>query len=106
MIEEIEKLEMPEWLKKDNFNFDLHTVLKDSLYYPCACSDGSPIKFLMGNVYSFVYNDLGYSESDIKDVMHGKQGGPYYRPVKGYHIIHEEYISLERLIPINKLIRK
>ena len=63
MIKAIETIEMPTWLKANDFQFNLKNILRNSLYYPSAGIDGTPIKYFMGNIYSFVYVDYGISKT-------------------------------------------
>jgi len=66
MIKEIEQMEMPDWLKNNDFNFDVYKVLKDSLYYPCSYFDGKPVMLRMGsdprfnNIRFDIYLSFGY----------------------------------------------
>ncbi len=92
MRPEIERLEMPNWLNSDKFLFDINNVLFESLYYPCSGFDGEPIKYFMGNVFSFIYVDYGYSRQVFHNILetHG---------VKGYHVIHSQLISENELTP-------
>jgi len=92
MNKDIETIKMPEWLSRDNFTFDVNTVLENSLYYPCACFDAHPVKYFMGNVYSFVNVDYGVSKGEfLREIdNHG---------FLGYHIIHRKPISQDELTP-------
>ncbi len=92
MITEIEHLQMPDWLKKDIFSFNIKEVLTDSLYYPCSHFDGKPVTHLMGNVYSFIYVDYGVSKDDFCNEVnnHG---------FDGYHTIYSESIGIDQLVP-------
>jgi hypothetical protein len=92
MIKEIEKIKMPEWLNKSNFVFNINEILKDSLYYPCSEFDGDPVKYLMGNVFSFVYVDYGVSKEDFYNQINNNG-------FVGYNIIHKKSISQNELIP-------
>lgn len=92
MIEQIEKIQMPDWLLKKQFNFQVQTILKDSLYYPCSGLDGDPVKYFMGNVYSFFYVDYGVSREDFLNEL--KRRG-----FRGYHIIHQQTITQKDLTP-------
>jgi hypothetical protein len=65
MINEIEIIQMPDWLSSVNFKFNINEVLKDSLYYPSSAFDGDPIKYFMGNVYSFIYVDYCNTRDDL-----------------------------------------
>lgn len=61
MIPEIPIIPMPCWLAKLDeksmlsCRFPLLEILQDSLYYPSFRFDGEPIKYLAGNIYSFMY---------------------------------------------------
>ena len=63
MIEELEKMKMPEWLRALNENsikndsLPIANILEDSFYYPACAFDGKPIRCFMGNFYSFIYAD-------------------------------------------------
>lgn len=92
MINEIEKMEMPVWLSGNDLNFDIRTILDDSLYYPCAGFDGDPVKYFMGNIFSFVYVDYGVARDGLLEEIE-TQG------FQGYHIIHNQAISQSELIP-------
>jgi hypothetical protein len=86
MIEELEKLgleelEMPLWLKEltpesmVNDPLPLNDLLENSLYYPSAGSDGTPIRYLAGNIYSFFYVDYcKEQEKAINDIQKGCKG--------------------------------
>jgi hypothetical protein len=92
MLTEIKPIEMPEWLSSDNFTFDVHKVLENSLFYPSAGFDGNPVKFFMGNVFSFVYVDYGVSRQEFYEEIEN-QG------FHGYHQIYKKSISQNELIP-------
>ncbi|HNS68132.1 MAG TPA: hypothetical protein PKG97_11105, partial [Mesotoga infera] len=64
MFEEVTKAEMPDWIKNP-VKFDIHDVLKDSLYYPACGHDGHPVEYFLGNVYSFVYVDYSISRENL-----------------------------------------
>lgn len=90
LIRSAKEIQMPEWLQRDQFSFNVKEVLKDSLYYPSSEFDGDPIKYFMGNVYSFVYVDYGVSRENLLNELETK--GIY-----GYHIIHQEPIYQDQL---------
>lgn len=92
MIQDIEIMEMPEWLSRNNFSFNVRTVLKDSLYYPGAGFDGYPVRVLMGNIFSFVYVDYGVSKEYFLNQInnHG---------FSGYHIFYRQSIFQNELTP-------
>ncbi len=58
MLKKLGKIEMPSWLSNSDFIFEVNKVLDNSLYYPACYLDGDPVKFFMGNVYSFFYVDI------------------------------------------------
>ena len=91
MINEIPKIEMPNWLLGEKYKFDIDNIIKDSLYYPSCGTDGVPVKYFMGNIFSFVYVDYGVSENDFNREIN--------RPntFRGYKIIHKEKISKYQL---------
>ncbi|MGI6394244.1 MAG: hypothetical protein ACOX2F_05880 [bacterium] len=92
MLPCLPELEMPSWLENGDFTFSVEKVLKDSLFYPACGTDGDPVKYLLGNVYNFVYVDSGISEKHLKRELF--RGG-----FRGYRIIHKEDISMSQLIP-------
>jgi hypothetical protein len=92
MIPEVTQAAKPHWLYTDKFVFDVHKVLKDSLYYPSSGYDGKPIKFFTGNVYSFVYVDQSTTPESLQATIN-KNG------IKGYKQIHKQDIPMHQLIP-------
>lgn len=48
MYRQMESIEIPQWLCQRIFVFDVHTVLKSSLYYPAAGFDSDPVEFFCG----------------------------------------------------------
>lgn len=100
MIEQIPCLVPPEWLMKLtaetmlNEPFPLYQVLKDSLYYPGAGTDGKPVKWLAGNTYSFVYTDYLVSRSRFLDELNDEHSG-----FRGYHVVGIRDMSMKELIP-------
>ena len=91
MLNSIEEAPYPDWLKSNTFTFNIKNLLKDSCYYPASWFDGNPVRYLAGNVYSFVYVDYRYSRDDIhRETRLG---------LRGYKLIHQEEISEDRLTP-------
>jgi hypothetical protein len=86
MIDVLPKLDMPKRLTNDTFTFSLENIIENSLYYPSCGIDGDPVKYLMGNVYSFIYVDYGISKSTLSDAIK-------YDGFRGYRIIHREPVS-------------
>jgi len=97
MIHEIPGIDMPDWLPAGNYGFDIKKIIKDSLYYPSCGTDGVPVKYFMGNVYSFVYVDYGFSENELDERIHVPDA------FKGYEIIHKDKISQKQLDGGNKI---
>ncbi len=92
MINEISSMVIPNWLNSNDFKFNINEVLTDSLYYPSCGSDGTPVKYFTGNVYSFIYVDYGISKNKlIEDI--NKNG------FCGYHIIHNQSLTEKDLTP-------
>ena len=58
----------------------LDSILQDSLYYPASGFDGDPIRYLAGNLFSFVYVDYGQGREDLDNT-------PGFR---GYRVIAEK----------------
>ncbi len=92
MIDTVPRKEMPSWLKTDSFSFDAETVLRDSLYYPASGTDVQPVKWFMGNVYSFVYIDYGVSRGALHSEL-------FSRGFRGYCQIHREPVTQQQLTP-------
>ena len=90
--EEIEKIKMPKWLNANVFQFNLGDILYNSLYYPSAGLDGTPVKYFMGNIYSFVYVDYGYAQCDFNTEICRNEA------FRGYKIIHKENILKYQLV--------
>lgn len=100
MIEQIPSLAMPLWLTNlsaelmNTEPFPLNDVLKDSLYYPGAGTDGKPVQWLTGNTYSFIYTDYGVARSEFLDALQGEQTG-----FAGYRILGTRDVTMQELIP-------
>ena len=85
-------LPQPEWLReivrgKTPGRFPLRSLLRDSLYYPASGVNGTPIKFLVGNIYSFIYTDiLTTKEEYLRDLR--------VNLPRGYELVYEREIGL------------
>jgi len=95
MIKEIQQIKMPAWLSSGNFNFNLKEVLADSLYYPSCGTDGMPVQYFMGNVYSFIYVDYGIAENVFLEEINMENS------FKGYKIISIKEIPEKQLYDEN-----
>ncbi len=49
--------------------FPLMKLLGSSFYYPSSAFDGDPVKFLAGNIHSFIYADYGRSEAEFLQAL-------------------------------------
>jgi hypothetical protein len=84
-------LEKPNWLQKiiDGeipSEFPLEGILRDSLFYAGSGLNGTPIKFLTGNVFSFVYVDINIPrECFLRDLE--------WNPPLGHDLIYSREIS-------------
>jgi hypothetical protein len=94
MIKQIDTIEMPTWLNEENVEFDIRKLLEDSLYYPCAGFDGDPIKYFMGNIYSFIYVDYNVSKEELEEKIENVG-------FAGYKCIQRKSIPLSHIIPNN-----
>ena len=87
MIAELPRIEPPDWLNRNqeeiqNGEFPLREILKDSLYYPASGTDGDPVKYLAGNVLSFIYADYGIERNEVLHTLkHGQHRFCGYAPV-------------------------
>ena len=97
MINLLPTMKMHNWLKNINnehqpTEFPLNEILQDSLYYPASGFDGEPIRFLSGNIHSFIYVDYGKTEDEFNDEIanHG-----FY----GYKLILSRDVKEKELTP-------
>lgn len=64
---------VPQWLTDltpdtmMNGPFPLRKLLRDSFYYPASGFHGGPVKYLGGNILSFVYVDYGFTRQQFGD---------------------------------------
>jgi len=100
MIERMPQMEPPAWLMnltpeaiaKDPL--PLREMLHDSLYYPGAGSDGKPVKWFAGNIYSFVYSDYAASRHRyLCDLSHTRRG------FRGYRVMAKRALTMPELAP-------
>ena len=102
MIPQLPGAPVPDWLAGlsqssiESGKFIVERVLENSLYYPAAGLDGSPIKYLAGNVSNFVYADYGTNRDNyLKEVEE--------RGFNGYHCIGMREVDEDELTPENWL---
>lgn len=72
--------------------FPLQQVLHDSLYYPSSGFDGDPVKYLAGNILSFIHIDYGRSKEELLTALQH----PGFR---GYELIASRAVTQEELTP-------
>ncbi|HDR06703.1 MAG TPA: hypothetical protein ENN88_03630 [Candidatus Coatesbacteria bacterium] len=101
MIAELPVLKVPEWLKgaaEDGASPPLINLLTDSLYYPGCGFNGTPVKFLAGNIYSFIFADWGIEREKLLANLNGTGRGDGF---KGYRSLFQRDIAKEELVPEN-----
>jgi hypothetical protein len=97
MISELPIIKEPAWLSncsKDsivNDPFPLKDILKNSLYYPSSGFDGDPIKYLGGNILSFIYVDYGNSQDEFQNALINS-GFNGYEPVFSRTVTEHELV--------------
>ncbi|MEA3265431.1 MAG: hypothetical protein U9P42_00615 [Candidatus Fermentibacteria bacterium] len=76
--------------------FPLHSILQSSLYYPASGLNGTPVKYLGGNIHSFIYADYGVSKGEfIRNLIGtGEDCG-----FKGYQWVRQMDIHRGDLVP-------
>ena len=98
MLDQLPILPIPQWLMDiapgtiENRPFPVLEVLKDSLYYPSSGLDGDPVRYLAGNILSFIYVDYGYSREELNEALHN----PWFH---GYELVASRQVDKEELIP-------
>jgi len=100
LIEEMPLQEIPDWLKNaaDSPGCDvpLPDLLNESLYYPASGLNGTPVKYLGGNVHSFVYADYGIPVKSMLMNMYGTEKDCGFL---GYFLLKHRDIPYEELFP-------
>lgn len=100
MLEQLPAAEEPEWLSRIDSTtmcaapFPLADILRGSLYYPSAGFDGDPVRYLAGNVVSFVFVDYGKSEEELTAELTNPRYG-----FRGYEVIGSRRITENELAP-------
>lgn len=96
MTPQLPSAPVPDWLAGlsqsliENGEFIVKRLLENSLYYPAAGLDGSPIKYLSGNISNFVYADYGTTRDQyLKETEE--------RGFKGYHCIGMREVGEDEL---------
>lgn len=99
MISEIDVLQAPQWLEgiaEDAPLPPLEQLLVDSLYYPACGLNGTPVKYLAGNIYSFIYADYGVSKQEL---LHNLNGSGPDCGIKHYHSVCQREVFRHEIVP-------
>jgi hypothetical protein len=97
MIDSLPEKKVPDWLanfdaENQSSPFPLEEILSDSLYYPSSGLDGDPVKYLSGNIHSFIYVDYGIGS----DKLEAELNNPGFN---GYQKILSRSITEKELTP-------
>jgi hypothetical protein len=98
MILELPKVDLPIWLSELNVesiksgDFPLESLLQDSLYYAGAGVDGKPIRWLAGNLHSFIYTDYMLGRDRLLEAIN-------FRCFRGFRIVAQRDISVDEIHP-------
>lgn len=91
----------PGWLRaiaagEMKTGFPLRSILQSSLYYPASGLNGTPVKYLGGNIHSFIYADYGvYKGEFIQNLIGtGEDCG-----FKGYQWVRQMDVHQGDLVP-------
>jgi hypothetical protein len=104
MIDQLPQQAPPHWLtqiieRSGDFissRFPVEALSTNSVYYPTSGLDGTPVKWLAGNFYSFVYTDYLMTKEDLVDDLEGplKRNG-----FKGYKPVLQREIRRDEIVP-------
>jgi hypothetical protein len=94
---------MPAWLEailhgNVDMQLPLKDILKDSLYYPASGLNGTPVKFLAGNIFSFVYADYDVTREQF---LHNLNGSEPECGFKGYRVVFQRDLVRNDIVPPN-----
>jgi len=89
--------DIPGWLRIAAESSECHVplpdLLEDSLYYPASGVNGTPVKYLGGNVHSFIYADYSITVEGMLQNMYGTEkdcGFLGYTLLRHRDILHGE----------------
>ncbi len=114
-IPQLCELQYPKWLSaisEDSPFPGLEKILPDSLYYPACGFNGTPVKYLSGNIYSFVYTDYGITRDDFLAHLNGTgpdDGFEHYHPVCQRDVSRDEIVPdgwRPAIVPTNDMDRE
>ncbi len=74
----------------------LRKLLENSLYYPACGLNGTPVKYLGGNILSFVYADYSLTSERYTRNLLGSGPGDGF---KGFRCIFEREVALSEVVP-------
>lgn len=85
----------PDYITRENFHrsFDLIEILQNSVFYPSSALDGTAIKLLTNQYFSFVHVDYETSEVDVREAMMNDFES------HGYDLIEIKNIPLKEIAP-------
>ncbi len=98
MISQLPEKSVPDWLAKISQStitidpFPLTQLLEDSLYYPSSGFDRDPVKYLSGNILSFIYVDYGRSHDEFENEI-------IKREFRGYECVATRSVTEQELTP-------
>ena len=98
MISRLPEKSVPDWLAKISQStitidpFPLTQLLEDSLYYPSSGFDRDPVKYLSGNILSFIYVDYGRSHDEFENEI-------IKRGFRGYEYVATRSVTEQELTP-------
>ena len=92
MNEKLHVYDYPEFLKSDEFIFDIKEVLRNSLYYPGSYTDGTLVKEFRGNFHSFVHVDYHLSKEDFETAL-------VKYPFRNFDVIYKESLDAREIVP-------
>ena len=98
MISRLSEKSVPDWLAKISQStitidpFPLTQLLEDSLYYPSSGFDRDPVKYLSGNILSFIYVDYGRSHDEFENEI-------IKRGFRGYECVATRSVTEQELTP-------
>jgi len=98
MINQLPEISVPDWLAEISQStitidpFPLTQLLEDSLYYPSSGFDRDPVKYLSGNILSFIYVDYGRSHDEFENEI-------IKRGFRGYECVATRSVTEQELTP-------
>lgn len=93
----------PDWLEEvlrrgHRKGLPLRQILHQSLFYPACGLNGTPVKYMSGNIHSFIYADYGVSRIALLKNLHGVKSECGFR---GYKLASQMDICRDQLVPVD-----